>query len=540
MLRVRWVPVLLALAIVLAGCGIPTEDRKRAEALDGDIKAARTEVSTKQGGYAKFTSTPEYASYKMYAEREKWPENFPAALGKIGEAEKVINDEVKPILKKDEPADTEKLRLAVFKAARFLSEAKASANQPTVRRAYIEEARQKYPKIVEEAGQNITKINTVFRSIEPLVVQARSSHQGRVADIDKRFGPLRQLYENAHASYKQTLAERNRAARGDVADFASLADNAVAVKVVANKLQEDSARLKGQLESLSRSFCKTLTEMRAKYLITVIRYSWNDDDDYPTTHEHRYSLKEITGDLFDYFNGLPASVDKIAVLKRGWSGDSMTHQIDQGKWNALGVSPRDSWPSSSDDTAEYYFELSGEYFHKYAEERNGKVTETNWVKVPEDLFEEHVDDLGMDIECKPLGAFAEETLTTPAPAGMAFVGNPAYGQWKTDPVTGQSFWNWYVQYMFFSHIFGGVGQPHYYRQNEWDTWNRNYRGRQGYYGEDKDKKERYGSSGIITSTSPRYTGKINDVHRYTARHGEGPAGRGAPGGHRGGAGGVGK
>ena len=539
MQRAHWVLVTLALTIVLAGCGIPTEDRRRADALDGDIKAVRSEVSAKSGEYEKLTRTPEYEKHRMYAEREKWSESFPAASAKISEAEKVYNDEVKPILKKDEPADTDKLRLATFKASRLLSEAKASANTPSVRLAYINEARAQYPKLITEAGQSIAAANTAFRLIDSLATQAKTTHQARAGDIDKRLGPIQKLYTDSHAAYKVALEERNLADRGRVADFAALADNSAKVKTASNKLQEDATRFKGQLESLSRSYCKTITEMKAKYYITVIRYSWDDDADYPTTHEHRYSAKEIQGELYDYFNGLPASVDKIAVLKRGWSGDSITHYIDQGKWYALGIAPRDSWPSSSDDTGEYYFELSGKYFHKYSEERNGRVSDTDWVEVSDDFFEDHVDNLGMDIECKPLGIFAEEILTTPAPAGMAFVGNPAYGQWKTDPVTGQSFWYWYAQYMIFSHLFGGVGQPYYYRQSEWNHWNSNYRGRQGYYGEDKDKKERYGSGGIVTGTSSRWGGKINDIHRYTARHGE-SAGRGAPGGHRGGVGGTGK
>ena len=112
----------------------------------------------------------------------------------------------------------------------------------------------------------------------------------------------------------------------------------------------------------------------------------------------------------------------------------------------------------------------------------------------------------------------------PTPAGMAFVGNPRYGQWQTNG--GNSFWMWYGAYRLFGDLFGVRGSPYSYRRDEWDAWSTGYRGKP-YYGEDKDKKERYGTGGYVTGSSNRYANRIPEMRRVAVRHSApGPTGRG--------------
>jgi uncharacterized membrane protein YjfL (UPF0719 family) len=108
----------------------------------------------------------------------------------------------------------------------------------------------------------------------------------------------------------------------------------------------------------------------------------------------------------------------------------------------------------------------------------------------------------MDIVAKPFGAFEDEKITNPTPAGLAFVGNPQYGRWQNDD-RGTSFWAWYGAYRLFGDLLGARGQPYSYRRDEWDTWSTKYRG-QPYYGEDKDKHERYGTGGTVVGSSNRW------------------------------------
>jgi len=258
--------------------------------------------------------------------------------------------------------------------------------------------------------------------------------------------------------------------------------------------------------------------MKAVYYITVLRWAWNDDADYPSTHTYTYPRHEIFGETFDFFNSLPESLPYIARLKTGWFGGSNIQTNDRvpaARWNALGISPQEQWVYR-DDTAEYGFQLSADYFHKYLITENGETRETDWQKVDETMFESHVDDLGMDIVSKPFGAFEDEKITNPTPAGMAFVGNPRYGQWQTDD-RGTSFWAWYGAYRLFGDLLGARGQPYMYRRDEWDTWSTRYRG-QPYYGEDKDKRERYGTGGYVVGSSNRWASRIPDMRRIVTRH----------------------
>jgi hypothetical protein len=105
---------------------------------------------------------------------------------------------------------------------------------------------------------------------------------------------------------------------------------------------------------------------------------------------------------------------------------------------------------------------------------------------------------------KPYGSFEEETIKTATPAGMAYVGNPAYGRWQTDPKGGGSFWEFYGKYRLIGDLLGG---DRYYR-TEYDTWNRDYRGRKPYYGPDDDDKYGSGSRGAQT----RYAGSTYAQH----------------------------
>jgi len=238
------------------------------------------------------------------------------------------------------------------------------------------------------------------------------------------------------------------------------------------------------------------------------------------------AVREISGEAFDYFNSLPESLPYAARYTSSFFGSSVRTEprVDARQWAALGIAPREAW-NSADDAAEFGYTLSADYFHKYLTTDDGRAQESDWENVGEAVFEEHVDDLGMDIVAKPFGAFDDEKVSKPTPAGLAFVGNPQYGRWQTDE-RGVSFWEWYGLYRLFGDLLGTGGHPYYYRRDEWDTWSTRYRG-QPYYGEDKDKKERYGTHGYVLGSSNRYASRIPEMRRVAMRHGsDALAGRG--------------
>jgi hypothetical protein len=337
---------------------------------------------------------------------------------------------------------------------------------------------------------------------------------------------VRRLVDEGTLAGQKVSFEAANASAGRAADFVVLGDNAKLLARDASMVREDARTVDGQLNSLSASYSKALADMKAVYFITVQRWAWNDDADYPSTHTYTYPRQELTGDAFDYFNSLPESLPYAARYRSNWFGsDVQTHPgVATDRWSALGILPKEAWVNR-DDTAEYGFTLSADYFHKYLVTENGQTQETDWQKVDETMFESHVDDLGMDIVAKPFGAFEDEKITNPTPAGLAFVGNPQYGRWQTDD-RGTSFWAWYGAYRLFGDLLGARGQPYSYRRDEWDTWSTKYRG-QPYYGEDKDKHERYGTGGYVVGSSNRWASRIPEMRRVAVRHsGDAVGGRG--------------
>lgn len=142
------------------------------------------------------------------------------------------------------------------------------------------------------------------------------------------------------------------------------------------------------------------------------------------------------------------------------------------------------------------------YQHKYRIVTQGsdsipQVTETDWLEVPENFFNAHVDDMGMEIANKAEDGTVSKTAS---PAGFSnYVGNPEYGEWRTDS-HGNSFWSFYGKYRLLSDIFYMSGRP-IYRTGYYD-YRDNYYGRRAYYG------------GTSSSGNPRY-GTNSDHTRST-------------------------
>ena len=148
-------------------------------------------------------------------------------------------------------------------------------------------------------------------------------------------------------------------------------------------------------------------------------------------------------------------------------------------------------------------------------ETNGETKETDWVKVNPSFYEQNLDNLGMAILSKPYGELEPDPQA--APPGMAYVGNPAYGEWKTDE-NGNDFWSWYGRYAFFSNLF--FFPPYYYHYGSWNRWRTNYRHKKPYYGKTKNGSYTFGTRGTTIKRTPRYQ---NTTFAKTGGFKSGPA-----------------
>lgn len=125
--------------------------------------------------------------------------------------------------------------------------------------------------------------------------------------------------------------------------------------------------------------------------------------------------------------------------------------------------------------------IFNDYYHQYKivkipEEGEPEERITDWIEVPEETFQKHIDHMGMEIVSK--GEDGKVNKTAAPPGYSNFVGNEKYGRWNQR--NGTSFWEFYGQYMFLNSMFNMATFPA--RRSYYDTYRRDYYGRKPYYG----------------------------------------------------------
>lgn len=155
--------------------------------------------------------------------------------------------------------------------------------------------------------------------------------------------------------------------------------------------------------------------------------------------------------------------------------------------------------------------FSRSFYHQYRiieETEPGKPEErtTDWMRVSEQYFTQHQDDMGMTLASR--GEDGELVKTVSPPGYNNYVGNEKYGQWKTHS-DGYSFWEFYGQYAFMSHMFNMFTYP--VRRSYYDDYRGNYYGRgRSYYGPTSSGSRYYGTgSAYNRSTRPNSTWSQN-------------------------------
>jgi hypothetical protein len=137
-----------------------------------------------------------------------------------------------------------------------------------------------------------------------------------------------------------------------------------------------------------------------------------------------------------------------------------------------------------------------QYFHKYriVYPDNAENTVTGWLEVPETYYQQNEPFLGMSLVVKKDG----NVSSSASPPGYQYVGDPKYGQWRTDS-RGNSFWEFYGKYALLTSLLGGWNRPIY--RNDYDMY-RQYRSRNTpYFGSNKQ----YGTNGTFTKqTRPNF------------------------------------
>jgi hypothetical protein len=144
-----------------------------------------------------------------------------------------------------------------------------------------------------------------------------------------------------------------------------------------------------------------------------------------------------------------------------------------------------------------------DYFHQYklvygqAETGSDSLifrTEmTDWNRVSKKEFQNKYNFLGMALVSKSADGNVNDS---PSPPGYQYVGNQRYGQWRNDS-NGNSFWEFYGKFAFFSYMFGGLTRPVY--RGDWNNYRQYRTDRRPYYGSNKQ----YGTQGAYTKQTKK-------------------------------------
>ncbi len=493
--------LLIASLFLLTGCGqgLPDNIRQEATSVKKSLDTTRDYIKSQKDKYASTNASPKFSAMAPYAAKEKWDGAFDKASATLTRAKEVYDKGLGVTIKQNRPEGAAQAKAQIKQVNSVIQEAKSQAQAPFERISRIQAAMtgtQAMEKAALAASDTI--MSTVAALDQGPVAKAREKFPDSLDKINARFAPFSKMADATRANVNVVKAqyEAHKAGNADYAAFVTAAD---AVEKARKDLTTDGPELEKDIDQLYQSYTKVLEDMKVDYFVTIKRESWDERSDYYNPVIASFT-RQVSFDTFQALN--ESEADSIAELKPGFS--SLSLHVASGLSNAfkeLTIDPVENWPQrSGHNAASFYLDsVRQEYFHKYLKEENGKTEETGWVKVNPSFYEQNINNLGMAILSKPYGEFEPDPQA--APPGMAYVGNPQYGEWKKDG-NGNSFWSWYGRYAFFSNLF--FYPPYYYSYGSWNRWRNDYRHQKPYYGSSKTGVDTFGSRGTRTTMSPKY------------------------------------
>jgi hypothetical protein len=507
----QWWLVLLLLTVW--GCGLPGEVKDRARTAIQELDGADKKIGELQTAYDQKKSGAGFGFFETYARRENWSRYFGLARSRMKEARAVADNELVRLLDANRDEDARKVDKTVRRMVMTAREAIAIARTPQERMGKIRKARENAASLARRSAADMATIEGGLVQVRPLVDKALADYANRKEAIRKRAGSVETLAKQAQDASGVVARQFERHKTDGEADYADLLDSADKLAKLRSDFSTASTTLEKNLGDLDRSYVKILQDMRVdvKPYVVVARYEWSESVDWDTT--------KMTG------------TRKVFVDQKTWEKTvDLLNRNPDGFVNRSGY----GWEEAVEEADQEFT-----YFHKYLLVENDEEKSTGWETVPESFFEQHEEDLGMEIASKPYGYFEDEVLTQAAPPGMSLVGNPRYGSWDdngTPQNRADDFWVFYAKYHFFRSLLGLPGGRGYYGYGDWYGWNSGYRGRRPYYGKTAAGGPLWGTGGKQVRTSSRFrnthfarTGGFKSQTpsvRGVSVRGGGPGGRG--------------
>lgn len=524
----RWGRALVvALAALAFACGgLPDPLVEDAERLDQRIEAIGQDVSREESELAAMLERAEHAVLAPYAERENWKRYFAEARAELADARSVFDGKVASLLEQDEEETASDLARLLSGIQEDVRRAKTLAGEAGRRAEYLAQVNERGPTLVEEARAALEAVEPARVEVAGKAAKASADYPAKQEDLQGRLAGIAEAQRSAGEALAVADAELPGLSSG-AADLAVLGDAVTEAEAQAALAQAGIADVSTRVGELYRSYSKTLIDMRERYVAVIGRTSWNEAIDFPAEHEYKFR-REID--------------EQTAAVLAEWGDKTLatgvnTTFITPAVWNALAINRNERLPRG-DNAAEFWLDdIETTFYHRYLLVEGDAKQESEWVEVSEDFYEQHFEDLGMDVVAKPYGMYEDEVLTHAAPAGMAYVGDPRYGSWEND-ASGRRYWSWGDNFLFYYLLFGRGGR-HYYYYDDWNRWRGGYRGSRPWYGESTaGGARRYGTAGSVTAGSSRYAGSTfgrsgGFTRQDRTFRGAGPGGRGGGSGSRG-------
>ncbi|MCG8618027.1 MAG: hypothetical protein MI802_17580 [Desulfobacterales bacterium] len=517
-MKVSQAPALLLLfflVVSLSGCGsgLPEAIVDEAKELQRSLTLADDFIRDQRQKFKSLDKSNAFKPLAPYSKKENWAGEFDRAEATLTRARGLYDTELTPLLKADNPDGAVQVKIQINRIAKVIQSARDESQRAFKRMDRLRSA-MKAPKALYD--QAISDADTILSTVRALengpAAKAVEKFPDTAAAINARVSPLVKLAEETAENRRAVVEAYKEYKRNGNTDFASLADNADTIAAARTGMDRDVPLLESDLDKLYQSYTKVLQDMKMDLYVTIKRESWDEGSDYYNPGFATFT-RQISPAVYQALAS--SNLESIADIAPSFGRVRFKNHLGN-TWEVLEINPTAKWPDRRHNAATFWIEnFREDYFHKYLQETNGETRETDWEKVNPSFYDQNINNLGMAILSKPYGELEPDAQA--APPGMAYVGNPAYGEWKTDE-NGNDFWSWYGRYAFFSNLF--FFPPYYYHYGSWNRWRTDYRYKKPYYGKTKSGGYTFGTRGTMIKRTPRYQ---NTTFAKTGGFKSGPA-----------------
>jgi len=498
------------------------EIRQDIERVPGQIRQMER---VKLGGENKLAEAmkAESAFLESYAKKEQWHKDLLKAQEAIDQSKALWQQKLEPIYENNDADDEPNALLYLRQIKEHEKTVTALAQKPARRAGSLIEARDNAPAHYHKGQQSIDEVITLYHELETALRDSATRFPGKAKDLEEKRSVLHGKLVESKEFYINLEDEYLAISKG-TANYALLADSSASLTQSLTDYRDRHKDTLAKIDELDHSLIRVLSDQRIDHHVVIGRASWCEYDgcgDGKTLYTKPIKISDKVYELLEKDGAFVASGNTRRV----------TASRNKAAWDKIQFDRYFEWPRMH-NYAEFWLEdITSKGYHKYVEVVDGKLVEPkDWIEVPEEVFWEHEENLGLAILSKPYGLYESEALAKAQPPGMAMIATPSvsgekatganqYGEWRHDG--SQSYWHYLGAYAILNSLMSGNDR---YSLSDWKAYNKrderqHYYGGHGYYGtygsrtynnhryKDSSWSKKYSSSSSIRGAGPSIRGK---------------------------------